>query len=267
MANYRNLSPNEKNLAVSVFKQSIDFTYVFIADTFLPGNHGTAVTMMFEDRRAISGIPAAIPVHIRFWFAIFWGPDVHRNGADKGFDVSGRSLSDTLIHELTHVWQGQHGMPFKYMVDSLVAQGKAIFWYWDRNKAYEYDHNNYQKWSDYNVEQQGNIVEDWYSSRDGKQSVNDPRYTYIEKVIRPGSPKTSDIPSTGIQATAGISKSGYDPAILEVQNLLLRHGYKVKPDGFYGKQTIEAIKNFQRKHHLKDDGFAGPKTLAKLRGK
>ncbi len=140
MANYRNLSSNEKNLAISVFNHSIDFTYVFIADTFLPGNHDTAVTVMFEDRQAIPGIPVAIPIHVGFWFAIYWGPKVHQFGAD-----SSDSLKNTLIHELTHVWQVQHGMPFKYMVDSLVAQGKAIFWYWDRRKAYDYDQNNYQK--------------------------------------------------------------------------------------------------------------------------
>ena len=262
MANYRNLTPAEMNIATGVFKKSIDFRYVFIADTFLPFND-VPVTLMFDDRQTVIDIS----IHIRYWFAIYWGLSVYQNGADKGFDVSGKSLSSTLVHELTHIWQGQHGVAFMYMVQSMIAQGKAIFQYWDRNKAYEYDHNNYQKWGDYNVEQQGNIVEDWFDVAIGKQSTNDLRFTYIQNVIRAGKPDANDIPSIGAQAGGGVGKSNYDATIFEVQNLLIRRGYQLKPDGFYGKNTSQAIKDFQRKHHLKDDGFAGPKTLAKLRGR
>lgn len=259
MPNYRNLTSSEINIASLVFQKSIDFTYVFIADTFLPFNN-VAVTIMHDDQRSVMGIP----IHIRYWFAIYWGERVYKMGADK-------VAPNTLVHELTHVWQGQHGLPFMYMVQSMIAQGKAIVQHWDRNQAYNYEHSNYKKWRDYNVEQQGNIVEDWYDQNDGKQSVNDLRYTYIDKVIRAGKPDADDIPSTGAQVSAGLQGSvggnGYDAAIFEAQNLLVRHGYRIRPDGFYGKQTIDAIKDFQRNHHLKDDGFAGPKTLAKLRGR
>ena len=199
----RNLTPNEKMVAYSVFGSSINYDDVYIANYFLPGNHGVAVTIMRDEQSPVGGI------HKRYWFTIFWGADVYNNGADSTVN-----LSNTLIHELTHVWQGQHGLPFMYMVDSMIAQGKAIIWHWDRNKAYEYDHNNYQKWSDYNVEQQGNIVEDWYRKDDGNQSASDPRFVYIKEVIRVGKPNAPDIPSIGVQAGAGIAgsvgtKSGY----------------------------------------------------------
>ncbi|MGI8555955.1 MAG: peptidoglycan-binding domain-containing protein [Pyrinomonadaceae bacterium] len=154
-----------------------------------------------------------------------------------------------------------------YMAQSMIAQGKAIVQHWDRGKAYDYDSNNYQKWSDYNVEQQGNIVEDWFAPKKGNQSVSDPRYTYIEKVIRTGNRNAYDIPSAGAQAGAITGKKGYDPLIFEVQNLLNRYGYRIRPDGFYGNQTIAAIKDFQRKHHLKDDGIPGQNTLVRLRGR
>lgn len=259
LPNYRNLTPSEIAIARSGFQQSIDFASVFIADTFLPFNN-VAVTLMHDSRHWIMGIP----IHTGYWFAIYWGSDVYRRGANA-------LAPNTLVHELTHVWQGQHGVPFMYMVQSIIAQGKAIVQHWDRNRAYDYEHANYKKWREYNVEQQGNIVEGWYDQNDGNQSVNDPRFTYIEKVIRTGNKNADDIPSVGSQAGAGIQavtdKKGYDPLIFEVQNLLYRRGYRVKPDGFYGNRTIDAIKDFQRKHHIKIDGIAGQNTLIKLRGR
>ena len=36
------------------------------------------------------------------------------------------------------------------------------------------------------------------------------------------------------------------------------------PDGIFGILTEEAVKEFQRKHNLKDDGIVGPATLARL---
>lgn len=153
----------------------------------------------------------------------------------------------------------------------MIAQGKAIVWHWDRNKAYDYDSNNYQKWKGYNVEQQGNIVEDWFDATKGNRSVIDPRFTYIEKVIRAGNPNAGDVPSIGTQVGVGAQvsagKNGYDAAIFAVQELLIKRGYKIKADGYYGGQTINAIRDFQRRHGLKVDGFAGPKTLARLQGR
>lgn len=114
MANYRNLTQAELTIAQKVYGQSIGFLRVFIADTFLPLNDKVAVTIMYEDRRMVIGIP----IFNGYWFAIYWGPDVYKKGADVTFP-------ETLIHELVHVWQGQHGIPFAYMVKSMTAQGKA----------------------------------------------------------------------------------------------------------------------------------------------
>lgn len=38
-----------------------------------------------------------------------------------------------------------------------------------------------------------------------------------------------------------------------------------KVDGVFGKQTLTAVKKFQAKHRLAQDGVAGPRTFAKLR--
>lgn len=44
----------------------------------------------------------------------------------------------------------------------------------------------------------------------------------------------------------------------------IQHVVRCYPDGVWGKRTTEAVKAWQRAHSLKDDGLAGPATLAKM---
>jgi hypothetical protein len=91
-----------------------------------------------------------------------------------------------LIHELTHVWQGQNGLiGFAFMLKSVGCQCKAILTQPDSSYAYRYDWRELGKkqWGDYNVEQQASIVEDWY--RNGLKET-DPRFPYIRDNIRKG---------------------------------------------------------------------------------
>ena len=75
---------------------------------------------------------------------------------------------DVFIHELTHVWQGEHRGGFIW--NSLWHQA------WDKD-AYAYTAG--AAWSSYNVEQQAHIVEDWFNARLGNRGAADPRYRYI----------------------------------------------------------------------------------------
>ena len=50
----------------------------------------------------------------------------------------------------------------------------------------------------------------------------------------------------------------------KLQNLLMNIGYKITPDGDFGKKTQKMLKRFQRKSGLKADGIAGPETWRKL---
>lgn len=54
-------------------------------------------------------------------------------------------------------------------------------------------------------------------------------------------------------------------AVKELQNLLNKYSYKLKPDGIFGKITLGAVKDFQRTHNLTADGIVGPKTWEELR--
>lgn len=50
-----------------------------------------------------------------------------------------------------------------------------------------------------------------------------------------------------------------------LQQLLYDLGYlNTEPDGIYGAMTKEAVKTFQERNNLEDDGIAGPKTIEKL---
>ncbi|RMI02396.1 MAG: lysozyme [Calditrichaeota bacterium] len=55
-------------------------------------------------------------------------------------------------------------------------------------------------------------------------------------------------------------------AVKELQRLLVKHGYSLNPDGEFGRGTEAAVKDFQRRQGLDDDGIVGPTTWAALLG-
>lgn len=56
------------------------------------------------------------------------------------------------------------------------------------------------------------------------------------------------------------------PAVVELQRLLARAGWKLDDDGIFGPDTARCVYEYQAEHGLDHDGVAGPKTLAALRG-
>jgi peptidoglycan hydrolase-like protein with peptidoglycan-binding domain len=49
-----------------------------------------------------------------------------------------------------------------------------------------------------------------------------------------------------------------------LQQSLVKKGYPVATDGFFGAKTEEAVINFQKKNKLAVDGIVGPRTWSKL---
>lgn len=70
-----------------------------------------------------------------------------------------------LMHELTHVWQGEYSGPV-YMAEALHAQGNGGYDYAEAGKTKEQTlidaHSNGEGLDSFNPEQQGDIVRDYY---------------------------------------------------------------------------------------------------------
>ena len=55
-------------------------------------------------------------------------------------------------------------------------------------------------------------------------------------------------------------------AVIELQNLLVMSGADIATDGIFGKDTLQAVLNYQNTHGLVVDGIVGDQTLNTLRG-
>lgn len=164
----RLLKESEVEFARRVFEDKLPYGRVYLSSRFFPFNEGTPVT--------VASLSSFVLVRTIRSYTIFVGPAVYEEGAD------GPRFHDTFIHELTHVWQGYHGLlGWAYMAQSMLSQGYAILTQGDRNRAYDYKPG--ESWDKYNVEQQALLVQDWY--RNGMNEA-DERYTYIANHIRAG---------------------------------------------------------------------------------
>ena len=74
------------------------------------------------------------------------------------------------------------------------------------------------------------------------------------------------IPEKKIHTGSYLHKGNAGAAVLELQRALNISGASVSidEDGVYGRQTKNAVKEFQRQRRLKIDGIVGPETLAAL---
>jgi hypothetical protein len=95
-----------------------------------------------------------------------------------------------LIHELAHVWQGQHLVPF--MLNSAAHQSLSAINN-GGDVAFAYNYTVGKPWGQYNVEQQASIVAHWFTPANtcftngkcgGGMKTTDSRYRYIRDNIR-----------------------------------------------------------------------------------
>jgi hypothetical protein len=153
----RQLSTDEISLAFDVFKNSLpSWERIVITDGLGPlPTYGNPYT------HEMIGL-----------FRLNLGPEVYSNAADTTQYYKDYGRYDALfIHEMTHVWQYHHG--YRVILPSL----------WANTLGAGYKYQPGDPWDDYNVEQQAQIVEDWHLHG---QSPTDPRFVYVDKIIRPG---------------------------------------------------------------------------------
>jgi Putative peptidoglycan binding domain len=269
----RNLKQDEIVEVQSVFGQSIDLNYVYICRPIR--SEAGVITLAGYDASANN-----------FIYQILWSTPVYDNSAVI------ETQHDTLIHEMTHVWQGQHGIyPTVYMLQSGYEQlkhgvkdiiDKGEWRTWDEHRGTTYLFNMADigaDWNRFNVEQQASIVESWYIDEmdnrrghnkyfgeevyGGGASIYDPRYPYIKDVILAGKP--------GASYKAVTLPAGASADIKKFQNKLVQLGFlKARfADGIVGgkgSQTRQAVIEFQKFHNLVPDGdLGGPNSLTRAK--
>ena len=173
----RGLSETEKSFAREVFLETIPYSHVYVSSFLGMDNRPFTlpVTMLSANWGVMIGpvgkwVSDQVAPTARFILCV---GDAYDTGLHASADT--RRL---LIHELTHVWQGEHSnWTWGYVFNSLLQQARS------GKSAYSYDPSKLSssKWSDYNVEQQADIVEDWFA---GGKSDKDDRYKFITSVIR-----------------------------------------------------------------------------------
>jgi hypothetical protein len=91
------------------------------------------------------------------------------------YDKLATSQKGLLVHETAHVWQGKNStQSLSYVFNSVINQCL-------KGNAYAYVAG--KPWSDYGVEQQASIVEDWFVN--GEKQSGD-LWPYIQNHVRKG---------------------------------------------------------------------------------
>lgn len=165
----RSLNQGEKDLANTVFKNTISFDNVYL------GNRLGLGGVEWAEYQYIDEI-------IGDRFILHMGVNAYSNATSSGNISSSRAkkIRNAFIHELVHVWQGQHShLSGGYQASSLLSQAWAIVTGRGRNAAYRYTAG--EEWGSYNVEQQASIVEDWFKNG---SSESDALFRYIRDNIR-----------------------------------------------------------------------------------
>lgn len=108
-------------------------------------------------------------------FKVRVGPTLFATGMSA--TAHGRAV---LVHELTHVFQGQtRALGFGYMAGSVASQAWALVRTGSTSAAYDFVPG--LPWHRYNCEQQANLVETWVAN--GMRS-DDALFPYIRDDIR-----------------------------------------------------------------------------------
>lgn len=175
----RNLTPKELVLALGVFGGTIPLQkHIWI-----------------DDSLGLGGRPWTNFIDGTAWLHL--GPIAAKDLTSTDRWAGFGQYCDVLIHEMTHVWQYYHGRWVKWNSASRqvwatvtakvipVSTGLVV----DDDDIYKYTVG--QSWNSYNVEQQAQIVEDWFSSdsrkdHPGKSSPSDARFQYIEQIRASG---------------------------------------------------------------------------------
>jgi hypothetical protein len=178
---FRSLNDKEIQLADKVFKGTLPLDRIVLTDLYNP-DHKDGTNEPLAREFCYPSIDGSIQVNMGKNFDNTLGPD-----------VNGRSVysapGSVFIHELTHAWQIQHTK----FLPGLLCDALT-------NRDYIQDvknSDNSASWSgSFSLEQQGSIVDSWYSDYfdptsptqelNSNEALSDRRFKYISENIRRG---------------------------------------------------------------------------------
>jgi hypothetical protein len=134
----RSLHSEEKAELQKVFADTLDYDAIMI--TNVEGLGGRAFTLFNLDDQIVVAASSAV-------FPDF--ENLLTNNVTKRI----------FVHELTHAWQYQHRRLLTRLCDIIGTRGEEVLF--GQNAVYRYTPG--LAWHDYNMEQQAEIVADWYS--------------------------------------------------------------------------------------------------------
>lgn len=206
----RPLTPVEQYVAKMVFGDSLPLHRIHICNQGGANNSGFVMPTVFNEGTSflrtigngllslITGIPQPISdliSHHAFGsstsYTIFMGarPFAHKDplGPPESLDVRALARDDShwnfLVHELVHVWQGEHYASGnrEYWLNSLGNQFGACL---HGRDAYAYDGTNVPDWQHNQSEIQAKIVQDWFQgAAPGAARPLDPATSFYNRFI------------------------------------------------------------------------------------
>jgi hypothetical protein len=196
----RALTHDEAEIVKRVFKGRVPTDRILITSLGGLGNSvftipgslifglGSVIGLLIPPLLPLLGVLALVN-YLRDSYLINAGVKGFRDGLhmlDSGPTEAEINYSDTtkkgatLVHECTHVWQGITGaFTWYYVVNSVYHKIGHL------HDNHQYDFTPGRNFGDYNVEQQGMIMEEWYVNG---EKEDDPLFPYIRDNIWPGRP-------------------------------------------------------------------------------
>jgi hypothetical protein len=117
------------------------------------------------------------------------GPDMYGDLTATDRSNQDNDAQATLVHEMTHAWQGKNSkLALSYVWGSVISQCKGAASGATTSAAYNY--RIHAPWKDMNPEQQAKLVEDWFwqdrESTTPEAAGGSGRFEYIRDYVRRG---------------------------------------------------------------------------------
>jgi hypothetical protein len=186
----RGLNGTERSYAGDIFFSTLDYSKITIT--------GGGVATWDENANAVESRTIGNTVNLAVGYF-----NADGTLTDKGLE--------TLVHEMTHVWQFQH-TGWSYIRKALVAQGEAKVFQGDSGKAYDWKKLDDAKvpWAQWNPEAQAQSIEDYNvalrEANAGKGTKDtfkllERLQPYVDQMV--GGAKAGDYPAADQATTTG----------------------------------------------------------------